>query len=592
MNVRRFYKNMSILHKMILLYIAIITICITILTSMIAANSTKAIREIAENSADQVMLSTYRSMMTQINDVNYIFATLQANRTLQTALQDKDPERTAYNVSLIDDILFETDVYGKKLSSIELYAMDHPDYALCSTERVFSDTVIQNTWNYNDILADGTAPIWTANDNNYAAKSSITAMKVLTDSFTEQPLAILRIDIDTTQFVAMLQNLRLADTGQLFLCTDSSHIINPYEDKFIARFTHNEDLYDLICENKVGTIYTTIDKEDYMLSSYPLDDIGLYLIGAAKLSEFQTKALELRSATVFTAALMILVILLLLYYVSSYISKPIIRLANNMDLFKPDTPQIVSYEQNDEIGRLYHSFNELQTRITNLTHALSDSLTVQKKAELKAIQSQISPHFLYNTLNSISALAQKHNIDEIEYMTSSLATFFTRTLNNGNTFCTIRDELIHLQSYVNIQNIRFSNKFNVVIDIPEEMYDYSIINLTLQPLVENCIVHAFRNKPGSGTIRISGRRCGSDIYVEVADNGLGANAADVRYLNKYVNKSFNFDEQIEQYGIHNVNHRIKLYYGDQYGLSYSYNEEGGLTATVHICTEKKEDMPL
>ena len=592
MNVRRFYNNMSILHKMIVLYIVIITICISILTGVIAANSTKAIREIAENSADQVMLSTYRSMTSQINDVNYIFAMLQANKNLQTALRDTDPSRTAYNVALIDDILFETDVYGQKISSIELYAMNHPEYALCSSERVFSDQRIANTSDYAEILSDGSAPKWLANDNNYAAKSSITAMKVLTDSFTDEPLALVRIDIDTTQFVAMLQNLRLADTGQIFLCTHPSHVINPYENKFIAKFSHSSDLQQLIRDNKINTIYTTIESENYMLTAYPLDDTGFYLMGVAKLSEFKTKALALRSAAFTTAIVMILVILLLLYYVSFYISRPIIRLAKNIDRFSPDAPQMAHYNQNDEIGQLYRSFNDMQTRITKLTRALSDSLRIQKKAELKAIQSQISPHFLYNTLNSISALAQKHNIEEIEYMTSSLATFFTRTLNNGNTFCTIRDELLHIQSYVNIQNIRFSNKFKVVTKIPEEILDCPIINLTLQPLVENCIVHAFRNKPDIGIICITGHKKDSDVYVEVADNGLGANIVDVRHLNQYVNRSFNFDEQIEQYGIHNVNHRIKLYYGDQYGLSYSYNESGGITATVHISANKKEDTPL
>ena len=587
MHTRCFYKNLSIMHKMILLYIIIITICISILTGIIASNSTKAIREIAENSADQVMLSTYRSMTAQVDDINYIFAILQANKSLQTALCDNDPANAAYNVAVIDDILFEIDVYGKRFSRIELYALNHPEYSLCVSEHVFSDKVIANTSDYAEVLANGVDSKWFANDNNYASSSSITAMKTLIDSYTDEPLAVVRIDIDTTQFVNSLQNLRLADTGRIFLCTLPLHIINPYENKFVGALSHNRDLRLLLDENKIDTVYTTVDAEDYMLTTYPLPDMPFYLVGAARLSEFKTKALALRNAAFITAVIMILVIILLLYYVSCYISEPIIRLTKNIDSFSPDNPQTAQYDNNDELGQLYRSFNAMQARIVKLTDSLCDSLTLQKKAELKAIQAQISPHFLYNTLNSISALAQKHNIEEIEYMTSSLATFFTRTLNNGNTFCTIRDELVHIQSYVNIQNIRFSNMFKIVTDMPEELLDCTIINLTLQPLVENCIIHAFRGKTNIGTISISGRRCGSDVYIDVADDGLGANIIDVNYLNQYVNKPFNFDEQIEQYGIHNVSHRIKLYYGNMYGLSYTYNESGGLTATVHISTDKK-----
>ncbi|MBP3360789.1 MAG: histidine kinase [Clostridia bacterium] len=588
MRIKRFYNNMSILHKMIFLYIVIIIICISILTGINSYHSTKVIREIAKSSVSQVMNSTYRSMTAQINNVNYIFTTLQANKMLQNALNDTDTSHVAYNVGIIDNILFETDVYKQKISSIELYALNHPEYLSCNTERVMSDKLIRNTVIYNKILSGGTVPIWIANDNNYASKSSITAMKLLTDSFTEQPIAIIRIDIDTSQFVSLFQNLRLADTGQIFLCTSPLHIINPYDNTLIASFMHNTELNTLISQNCSGTAYTTVNNEDYMLSSYPLENTDFYLVGAARLVEFNTKSSSIRKAAIYTAAAMILIILFLLSYVSAYISRPLINLSKELDNFSPDTVQEVQYNQNDEIGRLYRSFNNMQERISKLTHELSYSLKIQKKAELKAIQSQISPHFLYNTLNSISALAQKHNINEIEYMTTSLATFFTRTLNGGNTFCTIRDELTHIQSYVNIQNIRFSNKFNIIFNIPDEIMDYSIINLTLQPLVENCIVHAFKNKSGKGNIIISGRREKTDLYIDVSDDGLGANITDVNYLNNYVNRSFNFDEQIEQYGIHNVNHRIKLYYGSEYGLLYSYNENGGITATVHICTEKKE----
>ncbi len=455
---------------------------------------------------------------------------------------------------------------------------------------MFSDSVIKNNYFYDEIIQNALIPKWIANDNNYSSESSITAVKLISDNFTSEPLAVVRIDIDTAQFVVSLQNLRLADTGQIFVCTNTMHIVNPHKDSFIAQFSHNGELYSLIEKNSTGNADTKLGNENYMLFSFPLEGTDFYLVGALKVSELYTKALPLRNAAVLTAVLLILVTMLLIYYVSSYISKPIVTLANEMDKYAPNRkPHILEYSGEDEINKLYRSFNAMQKRIYSLTQDLSTSLRIQKKAELKAIQAQVSPHFLYNTLNSISALAQKHSIDDIEYMTSSLATFFTRALNNGNTFCSIRDELIHIKSYIDIQNVRFSGKFDVAFEIPEDMLDRRIINLTLQPLVENCIVHAFKGKSGKGHIIITGSQENNDIYISIADDGLGANIADVNYLNNRVGEVVNFDDHVERYGIHSVNSRIRLYYGSDCGLSYSYNEFGGITATVHITTHSKED---
>lgn len=590
MKTKRIYNNLSIARKMIIPYVLITVICITVLTCIISFKSAKTIMEISQHNAGQMMQSTYKSMKLQIDDINIMFTTLQANHNIQDALKDTNTAHASYNVSAVEDILAETDIYSTKTSNIRLYAINHPEYSSLSSKIVFSDNVIKNNYFYNEILANGSIPKWIANDNNYSSKSCITAVKLLTDNFTGNPLAIVQIDIDTTQFVAPLQNLHLADTGRIFVCTNSLHLLNPYKDSFIEQFAHSSDLYELIESNKVNTVYTSINNDKYMVMSYPLNGTEFHLVGALKMNELFTKSIPLRNAVIITSILLILITSLLIYYISSHISKPIVYLANEMDRYTlGNTPYMLTYNQNDEIAQLYNSFNNMQERIYNLTHDLAESLQIQKKAELKAIHSQISPHFLYNTLNSISALARKHSLDDIEYMTSSLATFFTRTLNNGNTFCTIRDELAHITSYMNIQNIRFSNKFKIDIKIPMEIMDYQIINLTLQPLVENCIVHAFSGKHGQGNILISGRKSDDDIYIDVADDGLGENITDIRYLNKRVNEPFDFDNQIDHYGIHSVHNRIQLYYGSGYGLSYSYNEMGGITATIHIPANKKED---
>lgn len=583
LKIKKIFSKLSILHKLLVFYILIITICITLMTTVIVSKSTKTIHRFSDTIIEQVMLSSYRSMATQIDDIQYVFTSLQANKNIQKILRDHSADDAAENVAELDHILFGTDIYEKKFNNIELYAIGHPEYADCDSGYVYPSETIENLSVYGKIIADTSAYIWETNDNNYSASSSISVMKALIDTYTLEPVAIVRIEIRTPQFVDRIQNIEISDSGRLFLCNSDGHIINPYNDSFIARFSNNESIKKLIKTNDDRSItYSDMNSENYLISVRPLSGTGMYLVGAVLTSDFVTPATALRDAAVFTALIMIIIILLLLRYISSYISKPILDLSKSMEKFSLDSPQYVTYDKEDEIAKLYNSFNEMQKRNIELRDDLEESLMILKKSELKAVQAQISPHFLYNALNSINALAKKHSVDDIEMMTAALSRFFTRTLNNGNTYTTIGNELIQVQSYIQIQNVRFLDKFKLEINVDDEIQKYGILNLTLQPIVENCIVHGFKNVSGECIIQIDAEMRGDGIYITVRDNGLGANVTDVDELNEYIKKPFKYDDTIEKYGTHNVNKRIELYYGAEYGLSYEYNEPQGLTAIIHI----------
>ena len=177
-------------------------------------------------------------------------------------------------------------------------------------------------------------------------------------------------------------------------------------------------------------------------------------------------------------------------------------------------------------------------------------------------------------------------------MTIALSRFFMKSLNNGVELLSIQDELEQLMSYVYLQKIRYGEKFDVEINIPDELKRYSICKLTLQPLVENCIYHAFTRIDYKGIITISAKKDGDRIYITVSDNGIGDITVNFKAINEYVNKSFDFNEPMEKYGIHNVAQRIKLYFGSDCGLHYSPNPNGGLNVCISIkavhCDEIKK----
>ena len=219
-------------------------------------------------------------------------------------------------------------------------------------------------------------------------------------------------------------------------------------------------------------------------------------------------------------------------------------------------------------------------RINNLVQQQYQAGRDIKNAELKALQAQINPHFLYNTLDLINWKAIDKNVPEITEITHALAKFYKLSLNQGKDVVTLRDEINHISTYVQIQNLRFDEKIGFCISIPEDLYQYGILKLLLQPIVENAIIHGILPKKGEnykGIIEITGSIDKEDLVLNIRDNGVGITKEKIKSIFNNTNV-----RNKNGYGIKNINDRIKLYYGEKYGLTYQSCEEMGTTVTIYI----------
>ncbi len=242
------------------------------------------------------------------------------------------------------------------------------------------------------------------------------------------------------------------------------------------------------------------------------------------------------------------------------------------------------YPYKDEIGSLARGFNYMIEEIQRLIQKQEETIeelkrerdyaaTIQmqkRKAELKALQAQINPHFLYNTLNAITWQAADQGAEEISILSNSLGRFFRISLSKGAEIISLREELEHVSSYLEIQSIRYQSKLNYEIDAAAAWMDYRVIKLILQPLAENSIYHGIKEKEGSGLIVITvsqeTERDEPVLKLTVWDNGKGIPAEKLASLNKSLKAGES--QSLEGYGIFNVNERIRLFYGEQYGLQY------------------------
>ena len=237
-------------------------------------------------------------------------------------------------------------------------------------------------------------------------------------------------------------------------------------------------------------------------------------------------------------------------------------------------------ESDDEIQILVQRFDEMRNKIANLLEDVKTEQMKLKDTELKLLQEQINPHFLYNTLDTIVWLAEDGQKKEVVHMITSLSDFFRTVLSGGRDYITIREEELHIHSYLDIQQFRYQDIMDYQIEIDENLYDYQILKLMLQPLVENALYHGIKNKRGHGNIRIRGYEEEEELIFEISDDGIGMTEEELMALRRKIRRKKN--ESKNGFGLINVEERIQMNYGEEYGLDFESEKGKGTRVTVRI----------
>ncbi len=570
---------LSIKLKMIIAYAVIVIFTILLFSAVLTLNSEKLISRLAEKNAEQTVLISLQALNTKIYTVNSYMMSFQTDKEVSDILCGYGSGSTQKDVSRLENILLNIDKFHDNISNIELYVLNHSEYPQYGAPgTVFSSDRLQNDPWFKKALSAGNSVNWSVRNTLDESNSFIVASKVLTDVTNGAPTAVLKAYIDIRDFTGVIENISIMDTGKIFLCSENN-IIDYGKSQLGISLANNRTLFnDMLKTSSTETRSIRLNGDAYIISSHPISDTGIFLVSAARVSEFQSN--RLFPSIIITGLLLILVSFVFVWFVAHSITKPLSALASTLKRYDPDSGGVIDITSNDEIGILQLHFNHLHLRIKKLIGDIKNEMSVRKRAELKALQAQITPHFLYNTLNSISLLAKKYRADDIRQMIVALSRFFMVSLSNGAEVITIEQELQHINSYIYIQKIRYDNSFEFHTDIDKAIMNNLICKLTIQPLVENCLTHAFADTDKAGIITLSIKQNGTDIVIRVSDNG--KRRVDIDELNRFVRQEFDLNEPIEKYGIHNINQRIKLYFGEEYGLSYERNIPQGLTAVIRI----------
>lgn len=282
--------------------------------------------------------------------------------------------------------------------------------------------------------------------------------------------------------------------------------------------------------------------------------------------------------------------------ISINLSKPVKTLINSMDSLKNGNFNVqVQIPQSNELSILGYHFNSMSKQLDALmqerikSEKLQAELTIaSKNAELQMLRAQINPHFLFNTLNSIKCLALIHKIDSIAHMIGALGTLLENSMGKGRDFLSIKEELFILESYIEIQTLRYGNKLRMHYEIDKALYLFEIPKFILQPVVENAILHGISKKQNGGDIYLIGKKNAASITLEIRDNGPGI--SDEIILSFHEGKNTQSSQGLNGIGIRNIHDRIHMIYGDPYGLTIQSNTPGAsVLITLPIKLFKEEN---
>lgn len=297
--------------------------------------------------------------------------------------------------------------------------------------------------------------------------------------------------------------------------------------------------------------------------------------------QYQNLFVNMIRFSVIAFALILILFLFLSYYIPLSITRPIRRLTQVTDqVAKGDLTVRSDVTGGVEAQMLSDSLNTMIDKINELLEQVKTEQIRLRKAEFELLQSQINPHFLYNTLDAIVWLAEAGEQKKVVKMVGSLSDFFRISLNQGQDILDVKEELQHVRSYLEIQQMRYQDILQYEICVPEELNHCQIPKITLQPLVENALYHGIKNKRGKGMIRIKGELDGKDCILRIADNGKGMTPERLEQVREGIRNRKARENDI--YGLYNVNERIRLNFGENYGITITSTYGEGTCVTVRL----------
>ena len=513
-----------------------------------------------------------------IDRLNAVSSILAENTDLIRYLSDKERD-SSIKKDLLEtiDTTLSTDPFIKSIIIVSQDGQILSNEAGLTMSK--STNMMAETWYQNAIMNGGHAFLTSARMQDFTMDKDTWVVSISREitNDTGENKGVLLIDLDYEVIEDYLANLDLGQAGFSFILNDKNEVVYHENPKYFSEDTKKQELLT-IAKNRAD--YDS--KENTLTYTHALKNADWLLVSVSSQDSLLAIKQQLLEIFVWVGIALLVLATTSIYIFAGRITAPFQKLEQAMKDIEDGLKEIpVDSKGCYEAKSLTLHFNTMTHKIKKLMNDVSEKEKHLRTSEIHALHSQINPHFLYNTLDTIVWMAEFGDHDKVIDLTKALASFFRLSLSGGSELTTVSNELAHAERYLFIQKERYGDQLQYNVQCDENLKEIEIPKLIVQPIVENALYHGIRGLTRQGVIQIQAMRQNNDIVIEIYDNGVG-----------FVQESSEFESQKQMtklggIGIRNVDERIQLYYGEMYGVSIDSSADHGTTVHIRLAI----DMP-
>lgn len=559
------HEVQNIRYKIFIHFFLLIIAIIIILDLFFLFNFSDVTKKNAHIYSYEISKQIGRNIESYVNHMKKVSWVLGQDEDIQNILRRDEAAPMVLKNNWLERFKVNADM-GNDIESIIIFGengvtlLDSDRYAI----KDYVD-IKQMSWYDKAIQNQGKFVLTSSHVQNYIVgngKWVFSLSSAIIDKETNKILGVMLIDMSYKNLSDICTEITLGNRGYVYIISKNKDIIYHPSQQLIYSGLKEEEILSLDHQ-----VEGSISLKDKVVTVHNLEDIGWSVIAVSYLDELLTSETEIMLTVLIISILCTILAFFISQRIAMQISKPILDLENIMLEVEKGALDIDIPINGDtrELQSLSRSFSNMLLEIRRLLNKIKENEKMLRKSELMILQAQINPHFLYNALDTIIWLAERGEHEKVVSMTAALARYFRISLSKGAEVISIFSEIEHVKYYLLIQKIRYENKLTYSMDIDAEVYDYKIVKIILQPLVENALYHGIKDLETGGHIKISASKSGEDIYFIVEDNGKGMTKQQIDQI--LINPT-TLSLKSGGVAVKNVHERLQVYYGKDYGLRY------------------------
>ncbi len=574
--MRKWFRKWGFQSKLLFIFLTMILTPVILLSFFEFYYSKKMLADKTNDYLKNLAAVTLSKIDSTVSDIENVAFYINGNNTIQASLKAEKQvvgNRVAYYElhSDIRQILASYVLLRQEINAICIHSESGREYTYTKTR--------------NGPSLDITRYI--RDEKQYWAvdKNHIVLMKKLYAFPTQSLLGYIALDVNAKSLYDIIADIDLTKSGRIFLVNEEGRILAT-ESETLSGELLDEPYRNFLGENEAFYNNVRVGNTYYSVYNSGAISNGWYMVLAIPRDYYMRDITKLKNVIIPITLMTAFLTALLSILVSRGITRPIRFLSRAMENFGQGNFDInCQVDSEDEIGRLSHTFNQMVMDMNSLVNTVYEQKVMKQEAQMKSLQMQINPHFLYNTLDTINWMARIRHVDEIGDMVAALSNMMRYSLEK-KSFVRLGEEVKSLKDYIAIQNYRYRDKMMAEIEIDESLMSLYIPRLLIQPILENAIVHGIEEKLDKGHILVAARREDEDLYIQIMDDGVGMTEETMSHI---LREDYSMKKSGHtSIGVVNVNRRIQMIYGKDYGLLVQSVLGAGTKITIHIPAREEE----